>query len=184
MADFGTVARPYARAVFELARQSGDLDGWSEALSAAAAIAGDRLARDYLRRPELGVGQQIDFVGSLAGSLPGGGVLGSPEGRNLLALLAENDRLDALGEISAQFDSLKADLENKVRVTLVAAAAVDAATAREIAGALGKKLGRTVELELEVDPSLVGGAIVRAEDMVIDDSLRTRLTRLTSSLVD
>ena len=184
MADFSTVARPYARAVFELAQDSGDLDGWSEALAAAAAITGDRVARDYLRRPGLGVGQRIDFVGSLAGSLPGGQVLASPAGRNLLALLAENDRLDSLGEISKQFDARKAEREHKVKVRLVAAANVDTATANRIAGALGKKLGRTVELELEIDSSLVGGAIVRAEDMVIDDSIRTRLTRLTSSLVE
>ena len=184
MADFGTVARPYAKAVFELALDAGELAAWSEALAAAAAVAGNREARDYLHRPQFGTGQRIDFVGSLAGALPGGSKLASQEGRNLLAILAENDRLDALGEISRQFDALKAEQENKVRATLVAATAVDAGTATKIAGALGKKLGRAVELELEVDPSLVGGAIVRAEDMVIDDSIRARLTRLTSSLLD
>ena len=110
--------------------------------------------------------------------------LGTKEGQNLLKLLAENDRLGALAEISKQFDALKAEQENKVRVKLVAAAPVDAAQAERISGALGKKLGRKVELELEVDDTLIGGAIVRAEDMVIDDSLKTRLERLASALID
>jgi len=184
MADFGTVARPYARAVFDVAREANDLAGWSAALAAAASVSGDPAAREYLTRPELGTGQRSEFVGTIAAGLPGGSVLASNEGRNLLRLLAENDRLDALGEISAQFDQLKAEQENKVRVTLVSASDVDSATADRIASALSKKLGRSVELELELDASLIGGAVIRAEDMVIDDSIRTRLTRLASALAD
>lgn len=184
MADFGTIARPYAKALFDLAKAADELDGWSKALAAAAAVAGERAAHEYLSRPELGVDARAEFVGSLADSLPGGSVLGSQAGRNLLKLLAENDRLDALPEISAQFDRLKAEQENRVKVTLVAAGTVDAATAEQIAGALSKKLGRAVELELEVDESLIGGAVIRAEDMVIDDSVQTRLKRLTSALMD
>ena len=72
----------------------------------------------------------------------------------------------------------------KVKVTIVAASPVDAATAEKISGALSKKLGRTVELELAVDESLIGGAVIRAQDMVIDDSLKTRLKRLASTLTD
>jgi F-type H+-transporting ATPase subunit delta len=102
----------------------------------------------------------------------------------LISLLAENDRFGALGEIAKQFETLKAEQENKVRVRLVAAVPVDADQAGKIASALSKKLGRQVELELEVDDTLIGGAVVRAEDMVIDDSLRTRLQRLASALTD
>ncbi len=184
MADYGTVARPYARALFETAVEANNLDGWSEALAAAAAVACDRAAREYLGRPELRVEDRSEFVRSLAAELPGSTVLDSAEGRNLLKLLSENDRLDALGEISAQFDSLKAERENKVQVTLTAASAVDAAQAEKIAGALSRKLGRTVELALEIDASLLGGAVVRAEDLVIDGSLKTRLARLAGTLVD
>jgi F-type H+-transporting ATPase subunit delta len=184
MADYGTVARPYARAIFDTAVAANDLDGWSKALAAAAAVTGERSAHEYLNRPELSVSERGEFVGSLAAELAGSSLLGSAEGRNLLALLAENDRLDALGEISAQFDALKAGRENTLKATLVVASEVDPAQADKIAGALSKKLGREVELELEVDESLLGGAIVRAEDMVIDDSLKTRLARMASSLVD
>lgn len=182
MADFGTVARPYAKAVFDVASNANDLDGWSQALAAAAAVVADETAHDYLTRPNFAARERSEFIGSIAAELPGAAVLGSAEGRSLLALLAENDRLFALGEISAQFDQLKAEQEHRIRVTLVSASPVDAATAEKIAGALSKKFGRTVELELELDASLIGGAVIRAEDMVIDDSLQTRLARLTSAL--
>ncbi len=88
-----------------------------------------------------------------------------------------------LPEIAAQFDALKAEAENKVKATLVSATAVDAAVAERVKQALKKRLGREVELSLEVDPSLIGGAIVRAEDMVIDGSVRTRLEQLARAMV-
>lgn len=184
MADFGTVARPYARAIFDTAIEGNDLEGWSRALGAAAAVTADKTAHDWLNQPARSDEERCDFVASVAAELPGAGVLQSQAGRNLLRLLSENDRLDALGEISEQFDKLKAARENRISVTLVAASEVDAAQADSVASALGRKLGRDVELKLEVDESLLGGAIVRAEDMVIDDSLKTRLARLTSSLID
>jgi F-type H+-transporting ATPase subunit delta len=184
MADFGTVARPYAKALFEVAQAAGDLDAWSHALAAGAAITSNRTGRDYLSQPGLGDEQRTEFIAAVAMDLPGGAVLSTGEGRSLLRLLSENDRLDALEEISKQFDQLKAEQENKVRVTLTSAVSVDSDTTDKIALALGKRLGRTVELALEIDQALIGGAVIRAEDMVIDDSLRTRLTRLTSALVD
>jgi F-type H+-transporting ATPase subunit delta len=184
MSDFGAVARPYARAIFDIALAAGELDAWSRGLAAGAAVAGEKSAREYLGQPGLSVEKRSEFIGTLAKAVPGGEVLGGKEGTNLLRLLAENDRLGALPEIAAQFDSLKAGQENKVRVRLVAAAPVDAAQAEKISGALGKKLGRKVELELEVDDTLIGGAVVQAEDMVIDDSIRTRLERLASALTD
>lgn len=184
MADFGTIARPYARAVFDIALASGALDAWSKGLAAAGAVADDKSARQFLGRPELGPGEISGFMESVLASIGEAAIFQTPEGKNLLALLAENDRLGALAEISAQFDQLKADQENRVAVTLVSASAVDAAQAEKISGALSRKLGRTVDLTLELDPSLIGGAVIRAKDMVIDDSLKTRLTRLASTLAD
>jgi F-type H+-transporting ATPase subunit delta len=117
-------------------------------------------------------------------SIADAAIFATPEGKNLLKLLAENDRLAALPEIAAQFDELKAEQENRVAVTLVSASHVDAAQAEKISSALSRKLGRTVDLTLELDPSLIGGAVIRAKDMVIDDSLQTRLRRLASTLAD
>ena len=184
MADYSTVARPYAKAVFDTAIADNSLVPWSRALAAAAAVMDDRQAHEFLSRPELTVDERSDFVASVAAELPGSDLLASAEGRNLLRLLAENDRLDALVEISTQFDRLKAERQNTVTAKLVTASPVDDEQADKVARALSRKLGRLVDLELEVDESLLGGAVVRAEDMVIDDSVRTRLARLSKTLID
>jgi F-type H+-transporting ATPase subunit delta len=183
MADFGIVARPYARALFELANAARDLPKWSAALHAAAAVVSDPAAKQALARPGLIDAQRTELIRSLCEGARGADVWSTKEGRNALAVLADNDRLAALPEIAAQFDELKAEAENKVKATLISAVEVDRAVADKVAAALQKRLGRTVELEVEVDPTLLGGAIIRAEDMVIDGSVRTRLQRLAETLI-
>jgi len=183
MADSSTVARPYAKALFDLATAERKLAEWSAALAAAAAIVADPSAKRALANPALDEAARATLVGSIAGSIKGGEVLSSGQGKNLLQVLAEYDRLTALPEIAAQFDALKAEAENTVNVTVTAATAVDGALAGEIKKALAQRLKRTVELTLAVDPSLIGGAIIQADDMVIDGSVRTRLQRLTEKLV-
>ena len=183
MADSSTVARPYAKALFDLASAENALGKWSSALGAAAAVVGDENAQRALANPALTDAQRAELVASVVTAVPGCEAFGSTSGRNLLKLLAENDRLTDLPEIAAQFDALKSQAENKVKVTLVSATQVDAPLAEQITKSLTRRLGRAVELTLEVDPSLLGGAVIRADDMVIDGSVRTRLQRLTESLI-
>jgi len=183
MADTSTVARPYAKALFDLASGERKLQAWSDALGAAAVVVADANVKRALANPGFDDGARATLVGSVAGAVKGGELLTSGAGKNLLRLLAENDRLTVLPEIAAQFDALKADAENKVNVTVTAATAVDKTLAEQIKKALEAKLGRTVELALAVDPSLIGGAIIQADDMVIDGSVRTRLQRLTEKIV-
>ena len=183
MADASTVARPYAKALFDLANGERKLAEWSAALSAAAAVVGDANARRALANPGFDDGARATLVGSVASAVKGGELLASGPGKNLLQVLAENDRLTALPEIAAQFDALKAEAENKVKVTVTAATQVDGSIAEQIKKALQQKLGRAVELTLAVDASLIGGAIIQADDMVIDGSVRTRLQRLTEKIV-
>jgi len=184
MADFGTVARPYAKALFDIASRAGELAEWSQSLGAAADVVADAAAKSFLARPELRPEQRAEFLMDICTSVDHTKIMNSPAGKNFLRLLAENDRLTALAEISARFDQLKIQAENKVNVTLVSATEVDESVSAKIASALEKKLGRSVELELEVDPSLLGGAIVRAEDRVIDGSVRSRLQQLADTLID
>jgi len=183
MADVHTIARPYAKALFDVASADKKLGPWSDALNAAAAVLGDVSAKRVLANPMLNQARRADFIRAVSVGLKGAEVFETPQGKALLALLAENDRLAVLPEIAAQFDALKAEAENKVKATLVSATAIDAAVAERVKQALKKRLGRDVELELAVDPSLIGGAIVRAEDMVIDGSVRTRLELLARAMV-
>lgn len=184
MADFSTVARPYAKALFELADAAGSLAEWSSALRRAAEVVADEEVREFLARPELLADARARFVGDICGGIDDAAALGTGEGSNFLRLLAEYGRLPALPEISAQFDELRGRAENTIKVTLASASEVDAELSSKVTQALQDRLGRDVELEHEVDPALLGGAIVRAEDRVIDGSLRSRLQRLAEALVD
>lgn len=183
MADTSTIARPYAKALFDIATAKRQLAAWSDALAAAATVVVDAGAQRALANPAFDDAARATLVGSIAGEIKGGELLTSPAGKNLLQLLAENGRLTALAEIAAQFDALKADAENRVNVTVTSATPVDAALAEQIKKALEKKLGRAVELTLAVDAALIGGAVIQADDMVIDGSVRTRLQRLTEAIV-
>jgi F-type H+-transporting ATPase subunit delta len=183
MADDSTIARPYAKALFDVASAEQKLGPWSDALNAAAAVLGDASARRVLANPSLDQPKRADFIRAVSVGLKGADVFETPQGKALLSLLAENDRLAVLPEIASQFDELKSEAENKIKATLVSATAVDAGVAERVKQALKKRLGRDVELSLEVDPSLIGGAIVRAEDMVIDGSVRTRLEQLARAMV-
>lgn len=184
MADHTTVARPYARAILEVARAAGNLEAWSAALAAAARVLEDEDARAYLSRPALTAADKAQFVESVCSGLADAEVLGTEQGRNLLALLADNRRLEALPEIAAQFERLKHEVENTVSVTLVSAAEVDDEQVAKVRAALERRLGRDVELTVEVDANLLGGGVLRAEDMVIDGSVKSRLARLADSLIE
>ena len=114
MADSSTVARPYAKALFDLASAESALGLWSSALGAAAAVVGDESAQRALANPGLTDAQRAELVASVVTAVPGSEAFGTANGRNLLKLLAENDRLTDLPEIAAQFDALKAQAENKI----------------------------------------------------------------------
>jgi F-type H+-transporting ATPase subunit delta len=183
MADLGTIGRPYAKALFDVAHAEGKLGPWSEALNAASAVIGDPNAKRVLANPMLDQAKRADFIRAVSVGLKGAEIFETAQGKALLALLVENDRLAALPEIAAQFDALKSEAENKVKVKFVSATAVDASVVERVKQGLKKRLGRDVELELAVDPSLIGGAIVQADDMVIDGSVRTRLEQLARAMV-
>jgi F-type H+-transporting ATPase subunit delta len=183
VADTSTIARPYAKAVFDLASGERKLQAWSDALGAAAAVVADANAKRALANPAFDDTARAALVGSIANAIKGGELLTTQSGKNLLQLLAENGRLTALPEIAAQFDLLKAEAENTVNVTVTSATPIDKALAEQIKKSLEQKLKRAVQLTLNIDASLIGGAVIQANDMVIDGSVRTRLQRLTEALV-
>ena len=182
MAETGALARPYARAIFELAREDGSLPAWSDALGAVGEVVANPDARAFLARREHDDEARVAFLLSVCGAAGNAQMLDTGRGRNLLRLLAENRRLEVLPEISAQFDALKARAENTVKVRLVTAAGVEESVVSRIGAALERKLGRAVEVELQQDPELLGGAVIQAEGQVIDGSVKSRLSELAGAL--
>ncbi len=185
MADNHTIARPYGEAVFDLARSSGSLDRWSAALELGAALMADGRVAKLLANPSLSDEDRLRFVTDLFRAADEGSVLagGSKEGTNFLKLLIEYDRLEVLPEIAEHYDALKDRVENTVDVTVTSATELSEEQKQAIARALQERLGREVRLETELDENLIGGAVIRAGDVVIDGSLRSRLEGLSNALV-
>lgn len=176
MAELATLARPYANAVFELAKTDNTLDAWSRMLSFLAAAAAEPKVRQLLDSPELAdevkARQLIDLCGDEL----------NDRGRNLVHVLAGNKRLDALGAILEQFEIRKAEEERVLDVEVVTAYELSSEQSEKLRAALQRKFDREVNLTGRVDESVIGGAVIRAGDTVIDASLRGRLDKLAETL--
>ena len=182
MAENSAIARPYAQAIFELANESGQLTVWSDALHAAGAVVSDDQIAGLIGAPGTDGDQLIQLIADIAGKSADG--LDAAKATNLFKLLAENGRLPALPDIASSYDSLKAEVENRVEVTLVAASPVDDAQQAKIVAALKQRFGRDVSLTFQLDESLIGGARIQADDLVIDGSVSTGLEKLATSLAN
>jgi F-type H+-transporting ATPase subunit delta len=172
MAERITTARPYAKALFALARNS--LAATSTALQRAATVVVDPQVRGLLGNPHVTPEQLAGLVNDIAKF--------DDDGRNFITLLAQNRRLGFLPEIAAVFEQMKAEVENAVDVDVVAAASLTPEQEARYAAALQKRLGRQVRLHTRVDGNLLGGAVLKAGDLVIDGSLKGRLERLATEL--
>ena len=181
MAENGAIARPYAQAVFEIARDEGQLAQWSDFLHAAATVVSDPAVDRLIHDPATDTASLVQLISEVSSKAANGAGSG---GHNLLRLMAENRRLPLLPEVADIFDGLRAEIENRVDVILAAAAPVDAAQQDKIAGALKRRLGREVNLEFKLDESLIGGARLQADDLVIDGSVRTGLEKLARALIN
>lgn len=185
MADNNTIARPYARAAFEFAGENNNLAGWSSSLDAAKEVLADGRVVKFLGNPSLSDDEKLDFLTGLFQSAGGkDSVLGGGDehGMNFLRLLIEYGRVSVVPEIAEHFDALKAAIENTVDVTVTSAAKMSAAQEKTVAAALRERLGSNVNLFTETDENLIGGAVIRAGDVVIDGSLRARLEGLANAL--
>ena len=176
MAELITLARPYAKAAFAAATATDALDHWSHQLAVAAAVAGQPAVRSLLVNPALSARQLANtFIGLCEEELDN-------QGQNFIRLLAENKRLPLLPQVSRLFENLKAAREQSVDVQITSAFAISPATSRRLVEALKSRLQRDVKLSTGVDAGLIGGAVIRAGDTVIDSSVRGKLNRLTESL--
>lgn len=183
MADKHTVARPYAQAVFDLAQADSDLAAWSGALKAAGVVVDDPQIAGLIDDPRIGDDQLVDLLQSIFKSIPEAAKLtGKGQGENFLRLLIEFGRLNVLPEIAERFDALKSEAEHVVDVTITSASAIDDAQKQTIISALKARLGYEINATTATDEDLIGGAVIRAGDFVIDGSVRAQLDRLSASL--
>ena len=179
MAEAATIARPYAKAAFMSARDAGALPAWSAALGSGAGLVLDSRIADLIGNPKLGPDEIVSLFAGLSGSNGG-----ETEGhwQNFVRLLAQNKRLDVLPDIAAQYEMLRAQYENELDVQVTSAVAMSDPQKTKLAAALKTRFKRDVRMTTAVDAGLLGGAVIRAGDLVIDGSIQGRLQRMASEL--
>jgi F-type H+-transporting ATPase subunit delta len=176
VAERASIARPYAKAAFEYARDANKFAGWSQALNTTAEIVADPNVAAFTKNPQWQATDLVKLITEVAGAALDAGM------QNFVRVLAENHRLLLLPEIAAQYQMLRSAHENTVDVEVISAVPLSDAQIDKLKAALGTRLKRQVRMQNSVDAALLGGAVVRAGDLVIDGSLKGRLERLATEL--
>lgn len=176
MAEVATLARPYAEAVFNLARDRGALPVWSERLAELSALATHAEMRAAIGDPNLGAQQITDLLGSAVKTPL------DDEARAFLRVLADNDRLKLLPEVCQQFEALRNEHEGVAEAHVLSAFPMSEGDIAELTGALERRFRRKLRALVEVDQSLIGGVRVQIGDEVLDASVRARLDAMATAL--
>jgi F-type H+-transporting ATPase subunit delta len=176
MAEKNTIARPYAQAAFDLASAQKQLGPWSERLQLLTAVVADDRIQRLIGHPRVARSRLAALLIDICGDRL------DARAKALVGVLVENRRLDLLPEISALFAHYRAEAEKFVQAEVVSAFPLSKEQEAGIAAALKKRLGREVSLKSTIDETMVGGAVIRAGDLVIDGSVTGHLDRLANAL--
>ena len=175
MPSQSNVAAPYARALFELALERGALSDWDNRIQLLQAVTNHPDMADLTHDPRISARQLSSLIIDICSEC---GNRLDQEGENLVRLLAKNNRINAIDDIAQAYAMRKAQAEKVVVAQMTTAASLDESRRRQFAEVLQSKLGRTVKLEFDVDETLIGGAVIRAGDRVIDGSVKAQLEQL------
>jgi F-type H+-transporting ATPase subunit delta len=177
MAEKSTIARPYAQAAFDIAQEKGDLKSWSDMLQLLAAVSSDAVMKDMISNPSI----EREKVTSIILDVCADNL--DATAKNFVKVLAENGRLDVAVEIALGYEEHRAEAEKTVEAEVTSAFPLSEAQIKSVTEALKKRLGREVNLVTTIDNSIVGGAIIRAGDLMIDGSVSGQLEKLATSLM-
>lgn len=178
MSSVTTLSRPYAKAAFELAREGQNLAQWDDMLTLASRIVEDDAFAGLVENPLISASRVAQVITDAAGDDF------NDRFRGYLKVLADNDRLGLLPEITRLYRLQREAAERRLRVRVVSAVPLDDDQSARMRDALARRFDRDIELENVIDPGVIGGAIVYAGDEVIDGSLRGRLQKLSGSLAN
>ena len=176
MAEIATVARPYAEAVFETAAAAGDYARWSDLLAEMAALAANADLQTALADPRLTEAKRIELFTSLVKAKL------DEKAKNLVAVLAANDRLALLPEMRVQYERLRAEREGVADAEITSAFPLNDAGRAKLVATLEKRFKRKIRPHVKVDPALIGGVHVQVGDEVIDASVRGKLAAMEVAL--
>jgi F-type H+-transporting ATPase subunit delta len=176
MSSLTTLARPYAKAAFDVAQGANELGAWDTALAASAVAVQDQTLASWLESPARDRARAAHLIADVVISD------GNPRFLRFLEVLADNDRLALLPEIAPLFARLREEAENRLDVRVVSAIALEPDQAERMTAALRRRFDCEISLRNEIDPTVLGGAIIYAGDQVIDGSLKGRLANLQRAL--
>ena len=176
MAELTTIARPYAKAAFDIAAETKSLSDWSKMLGLAAWVSQQEKIIPLLSSPELTDEQLAEHLNQILSEEQ------DVNRANFISYLAKNKRLPLLPEISVLFESYKAEYEKSVDVEISTAFDLNEQIQSKLAEALSKKLQRSINITYSVDKELIGGAVIKAGDLVIDGSVQGKLEKLANSM--
>jgi F-type H+-transporting ATPase subunit delta len=176
MAEISTIARPYAQAVFDLAKEQKQLQAWSETLGLLSQVVDDEAVKSVINDSKVLDTDREKLILDICKKNI------SKEGENFIKLLIENKRLLILPFISDAFESLKANEENSVSAKIIVATKITKKETDEIVKNLEKKLNKKIEASVEIDESILGGSVITVGDTVIDASVKGQLQSLAFSM--
>jgi F-type H+-transporting ATPase subunit delta len=177
MARRDTAARRYAEAAFEVAMRDGSLERWRPELDLAAGIAGDERALDVLANPSVPLERRSKALDALLGDRVSRPV------RNLIQLMLRRGRIEQLPRVAAEFRRLDDERQGITHAIATSATELTPDEVRALTARLEQSTGGRISLDTQVDPSLLGGLVVRVGDRMIDGSVRGRLERLRNQLI-
>ena len=175
MSELATIARPYAKAAFEFAVDKSAVASWNEMLVFAAEVAKNEQISQFLAGNASAEKQAEIFATVCAEQI-------NEHCLNLIKVMAENQRLLVLPQVVSQFCQLKAEYEKEIAVDVTSAVKLKAADKKAISAALEQRLARKVKLNCSVDKKLVSGLVIKADDLVIDGSIKGKLKRLSTTM--
>lgn len=178
MSSMATLARPYAKAAFELARDEQALSRWDDMLTLAGEMAAEESMAVLLESPHISSEEVVRIFTDTAGEVFDGRF------RDFLSVLGGNGRLPLLPQISSLFSQLREEAEKRMSVKVVSAVPLDEDQTRRLKDALSRRMECEIELDNEIDIDVIGGAVVYAGDQVIDGSLRGKLEKLSVSIAN
>jgi len=176
MSELSTIARPYAKAVFDLANQDGNLDKWSGVLTLLRDIVADDAMQTLVEDPFTDKAQLAELIKAVCADNI------DQQGYNLVDTLIDNGRLNVVSAITSRFEELRAEAESMIEADVESALPLDEAQLDKLSASLEKHFGKKVKLSSSVNEDLMGGILIRAGDTVIDGSVRTKLEKLASTI--
>jgi len=177
MAENSTIARPYAQAAFDIANEKSDLKSWSDMLQLIATVASDAVMSDMISNPSIEREKIVEIIVDVCGENL------NDLAKNFVKVLADNGRLNVATEIAQGYEEHRAEAEKTVEAEVTSAFPLSDAQVKSMTEALKKRLGREVTLNTNIDETIVGGAIIRAGDLMIDGSVSGQLDKLATTLM-